>query len=341
MNRMIALAVLSLMIVVTGCGPKGPTATVDLSYTTQPKEPLPDEYMHIAVRNANMAGDTGEYDQDKWSVMTADLVQYNLQHAAEQHNIPIRLVDREHLKLAIDETDLKDAGIVESDDSVGSRAIQAASALLTSKVTIKIDKQKGKGRTVSAGSMFAWARGGGGSVQTTEVDKESRNITVVCQFQLKANDGSNNIIASHSGKPLQDYSRGKTSPFFGGSKTESDMTPRDKVIGDMIEKQLREFMAKFVPTEIEATVTVKSGKTEMSVAGVRALVIDDYETALNNFKAAVSEEPDDHASYFGAGVACEKLNRPEEALKYYKQAQSLKTKEGKYADAVDRVSGLL
>ncbi|MFH1416949.1 MAG: tetratricopeptide repeat protein [Planctomycetota bacterium] len=340
MNRMTALAVLSLVIVITGCGPKGPTATVDLSYTTQPKTPLDEQHMHIAVRNANMAGDTGEYDQDKWSVMTADLIQYNLQRAAERHNIPLQLVDREHLKLAMEETDLADAGITESDGSVATAAIKAATAIITSKVTIKIDKQKGKGRTVSAGSMFAWARGGGGSVQTTEVEKESRNITVVCQFQLKA-AGSNDMLASHSGKPLQDYTRGKTSPFFGGSKTESDMTPRDKVIGDMIEVQLRQFMAKFVPTEIEATVKVKPGKTEMSVSGVRALVIDDYETALDNFKAAVSEMPDDHASYFGAGVACEKLNRLSEALQYYKQAQSLKTKEGKYADAVARVSAFL
>ena len=52
----------------------------------------------------------------------------------------------------------------------------------------------------------------------------------------------------------------------------------------------------------------------------------------------MSETPDDHESMFGAGVCCEKLNKIEDARKYYRQAQSIKPKEENYNQAVARVS---
>jgi hypothetical protein len=330
---------LILVIVLTGCS-KTQIATVEFASTIQPKEPLPEKYMHIAVRNADISGDTQEFDQKKWSTMTADLIQYDLQQAAEKHNVPLKLVDREHLKLAMEEKDLAAAGVTDSGDKVASAQIQGASAVITSKVTIKIDKQKGKGRTIS--SMGGWASGwgGGGGVDSQEVDKESRNITVQCQFQLK-DAATNDIIVSYTGKPTQEYTKaGRTSPFFGGSKTESEMTPRDKVIGEMIDRQLREFMVKFVPTEIDATATVKPSKHEMSIAGVRALVSDDYETALQDFKQAIAADTSDYRSMFGAGVACEKLKKYDGALKYYKQARSFEAKDPEYARAVERVAAI-
>lgn len=339
MKKLFSLSVLGLIVAFAGCS-KGPTAIVEFTYTTQPKQPLSEEHMQIAVKNANMAGDTDEFDQSKWSTMTADLIQYNLERAAEDHNIPLKLVDREHMKLALDEKDLAASGITESDDNLEMSALKGAKAIITSKVTIKIDKQKGKGRTVDALSGFGSRWGGGGSVSTTEVDKESRNITVQCQFQFK-DAATNDILVSHNGKPSQNFEKGKTNPFFGGSKTESDMTPRDKIIGEMIDYQLRQFMAKFVPVTIEATVEVKGTSDEACQAGIKALVIEDWETALSHFKQALSEEPNSDKVLFAAGVACEKLGRLPEALKYYKQARSFDTKEGKYEAAVERVSNAM
>ncbi len=332
-------ALLAAVMAVQGCGPKGPTAIVSLNCTIEPKEPLPEQYLNIAVRNADVSGDTEEFDQSKWSVMTADLVQYHLQAAAEKHDVPLKLVDREHVKLALEEKDLAAAGITDSGDEVAQAALKGASAIITSKVTIKIDKQAGKGRTIDAVSAIGWARGGGGSVHTTEVDKESRAITAQCQFQLK-DAATNEVIVPYSGKPTQHFSKTKTSPFFGGSKTEAHMTPRDKIIGEIVEQQVQAFVQKFLPVDIETSVTVKPGKSESSVAGVRALVVDDYETALENFKQAISEDTDDHRSLFGAGVACEKLRQFDQALKYYKQALSLETKDQQYNEAVRRVSPL-
>jgi len=334
---------LTLLIVVTGCS-KSQVATVDFSSTIQPKQPLPEKYMNIAVRNADVTGDTQEFDQKKWSTMTADLIQYSLQQAAEKYKVPLKLVDREHVKLAMEEKDLAAAGLTDSGDKVASAQLQGATAVITSKVTIKIDKQKGKSSTIT--DLGSWASGwhggggGGGGAHSEEVEKESRNIAVQCQFQLK-DPATNEIIVSYTGKPMQEYTKaGKTSPFFGSGKTEADMTPRDKIIGDMVDRQLREFLVKFIPTDIDATATVKPSKHEMSAAGVRALVTDDYETALQNFKQAIAADNADHRSMYGAGVACEKLKKYDEALKYYKQALSFEPKNAEYAQAVERVSAI-
>lgn len=338
MKRFSVLGTLALFLLVTGCGKKV-TATVDVAYTLEPRQPLAEQYMSIAVYDARMEGDKGEFDEQKWSEMTADLIQYNLQQAAEQHQVPLKLVDREHMKVALGEKDLAAADITDAGDEVASAKIVGASAILTSKITIKIDKQTGKGRTVSDIGGWGSRWGGGGSVHTDEVEKESRNITVTCQFQLK-DAGTNETIVAFSGKPTQHYERGKPSPFFGGSKTESDMTPRDKIIGEIVESQLQQFLVKFVPTETAASIKVEASGNEASQGAVRMLVVDDFEGALAGFKQAISENQDDHKSLFGAGVCCEKLGQLDEALKYYKRALSLETKDKKYNAAVERVSSV-
>ena len=190
--------------------------------------------------------------------------------------------------------------------------------------------------------MFASVFGGGGGMSTSEVEKESRNITVSCQFQIK-DAGTNEIIASHNGRPAQYHNKAKRPGFFfGSSKTEADMEPRDRIIGALIEKQLKQFMCKFVPTDIETSCEIRPSSHEMSIAGVEMLVAatdtSDFEIALGNFKQAIAEKATDHRSLFGAGVSCEKLKKFPEALKFYTRARPYEKDEQKYADAVERVS---
>jgi tetratricopeptide (TPR) repeat protein len=118
------------------------------------------------------------------------------------------------------------------------------------------------------------------------------------------------------------------------------MNPRDQVIGGFIEKHALDFLAKFVPTESQVTFTVEPSSNENSIKGVRAMVVDDWAGALTLLKQAIveSKNGDDDESLFAAGVCCEKMNQMEDALKYYKQAQSLDPEELKYASAVSRAS---
>jgi hypothetical protein len=337
MVRLASRFSLGVFLVCTGCGSSSQVATVEFSELIEPESPLDAGHMQIAVMNANVSGSTDEFDQDKWSTMTADMIQHFLEQSRESYNIPLKLVDREHLKLTMGEKDLAAAGITDSGDSLASAAVKGADTILTSKVTVKIDKQVGKQRTIDAMSVFGSAWGGGGGIDTTEVDEERRNITVTCQFQLK-DAATNDIIASYNGMPEQDTQETSSGFFFGSSQTEADMTPRDQVIGSIIERQAKQFMSKFVPVRIEERIEVEASGHEASEAGVRALVIEDFELALDHFKQAIAEDPEDEESLFGAGVACEKLKRFDDARKYYKLAQSLEAENPNYRQAVRRVS---
>ena len=344
MKRSLTMIGLTAMILAVGCGPSA-TARVHFSYVESPSQPLSPEYSKIAVYDATMMGDTNEYDQNKWSKMTADMLRYYLQQARERHGMSVQVVDRQHLDKAAGEQDLADAGLTEDRRGTGSSGFEGVDAVLTSDITVKIDKQRGSGRTVDAMSVAAFAGrawgGGGGSIRTTEVAEEARNITVSCQFQLKDASG-NRMLVTHSSLPRQDYVETNASPFFGSSKTEKNMPPRDKVIGDMIEQHMFDFLGKFVPVSKEFDVEAKSSRHEMSVAGVRALnraaTDSDYQQALDMLKQAIAEAPDDHRSHFAAGVCCEKLGNMAEARRHYKTAESLKPKEGKYAVGAARVA---
>ena len=314
-----------------------PVATVNFNKTVQPKTPLSSQYMEIAVLNANMEGSSGEFDEQKWSKMTADIVQYYLEEAAEKHNIPLKLIDREHLKMAQGEKDLASAGVTDKGDALGSAQFKGASAIITSKVTVKVDKQAGKKKRINPLSVVGGALNRGSGIHSEEVEEESRNITVNAQFQLK-DPATNDIIVSHNAPPTQEFTNAKASPFFGSGKTEANMTPRDTVIGGMIEKDVQDFLAKIVPVEIKAEVKVEPSRHSDCVKGVEALVIEDYQTALDHFKKSISKHDKDEESYFGAGVASEKLGKMEDAKRYYKIAQSLDSKRPEYNAAVARIS---
>jgi hypothetical protein len=342
MKRVLVLAMVGVMVAAVGCGKKQ-TAMVDFSYTIKPAQTLSDD-LKVAVMDARVdsqvEGDKGEFDEKKWSELAAEMIRGRLQNSAQKNKLPITLVDREHLKKSLGEKDLAAANLTDSPDEMASAKVEGANAILTSKITVKIDKQKGTGRTVSGLGAVAGHWGGGGNVETEQVDKESRGITVTCQFEL-LDAAKHAIIVAYSGEPTQHFEKGKTSPFFGGSKTESDMTPRDKIIYAIVDDQLTRFLGKFVPTELKDSCEVPSGKNKLSQEAVRAMVVDDYDGALTKFKAALVEDGEDHKSLFGAGVCCEKLDKMPEALKYYKQARSLEPKNEQYTAAVQRVSMLM
>lgn len=331
----LALSVCLVAVGMTGCGgSKKTTATVNFSMTTKPKEPLPEQYMRIAVYNADVIAEAGSdsFDEKKWREMAADFVQSELQRAADQHNIPIKLVDREHMKASLGEKDMAAAGMTDSGDAVATATSAGATAILTSKITIKIDKQSKT--EYKQGHSFRGIGFGGG-----EKTEESRNITVSCQFQLK-DAGTNEIIYGYTGRPRQQHEGGKGG-MFKKSKTEVEMTPRDEVIGGIIEKELAVFMSKFVPVKFESETMVEPSGHESSKAGVRCLTAEDWEQALTNFKAAIAEDAGDHESLYGAGVASEKLNQYEEARRYYKQALSYEPEMELYKAGLDRAEDQL
>ena len=97
-----------------------------------------------------------------------------------------------------------------------------------------------------------------------------------------------------------------------------------------------------VPCEVEYGYELKSSGNEDSGKGIRAMRMDDYESAMQFFKAAVAENPEDHRSAFAMGVAGELMKDWDLALKHYRQALGMpgldEDEQAMYTAAKNRVA---
>lgn len=158
-----------------------------------------------------------------------------------------------------------------------------------------------------------------------EVEEVSRRLTVQCSFTLvDAVTGQALLIY----KPPAYQKLDKASPdfIFGGVQS-AKLDPVDHFIGELVERAVQEFVSLMVPTEVEYRYELL-GKHKAGEAGIRALRADDYEMAFAQFQKEATKYDDEPQPLFALGVISELMGRPEEALKFYRQAAASKDAEG-------------
>lgn len=319
-----------------GCG-GSEKAIVPISYTLKPTKGLPPGLQTVAV----LPAERGPATDEKWSDMTVSIIQHLIQQANDKYGYNLQVADRTETKKVFAESDMVAAGMTPTSGTLGAPAkVLGVQAFILSKINVKVEKHKGKKRTVDGMSMAAWAGrhwgGGSGSVSTTEVETVTRNMTVQTEFKLTDAKTSKNW-ATWAPKPYRATEKTKASPFFGSSKTEAELTPRDQIIGTLVERGARDFCSQFIPCEVEYEVEVKSSGNEACQQGVKLLRGDMYAEALAQFRTAITEDPQDHRALFAAGVSCEKLRKCDEALNFYKKA-FMQEPEAEYAEAKKRMA---
>jgi tetratricopeptide (TPR) repeat protein len=329
-------AVVSVVLAgLVGCG-GSEKAIVPISYTLAPSKGLPPGLTTVAI----LPAERGPATDDKWSDMTASVVRAIIQKSNEQFGTNLRVADYDETKKIFAQSDMAAAGMIDSPGNLGESAkMLNAQAFILSKINVKVDTQKGKKRTVSGLSGAGWGGygwgGGGGSVDTAEVETVRRHMTV--QTEFKITDASTAKVWDSWSDTYESTEKTKASPFFGSSQTEAELDSTDMIIGTLVERGAREFLSKLIPCPVEYEVEVKSSGNEACQRGVQYLRGDLYEEALEQFKIAIAENPEDDKACFGAGVACEKLGRYDEAYTYYQRACVAK-RDQEYVAAKDRMA---
>ncbi|HSW44448.1 MAG TPA: hypothetical protein VLM89_02645 [Phycisphaerae bacterium] len=333
---------------VGGCG-KSETYNVTISYVLEPTQKLPEGLTTLAILDAGVEtkeGDTEDKDRSvKWATIAADMMEKMIQDSALKFGSGLTVAKRRDTTKVMAEKDMKMAGLVDGGAAAQAAKLLEVQGIIASKLNIRVEVKEGKSRTVSAASIAAWGGrhwgGGSGSVDTEEVSNISRNMTVQCSFSLMdATTGE--AIFQFSPKPFRKFDNQKPGPVFGSSKTEADLDSVDGIIGELVEQGTREFVSMFVPCEVEYAYQLESGKSEESARGVRLLRSDDLEGAMQSFKAALAEDPEDHRSAFAMGVASEFMKNWDDALKYYRQASGMpnlsEEEQNMYLAAKNRVT---
>lgn len=342
-------AVLACMAVVaipaTGWGRE--EITVTTSYVIQPSKEIPEGLTTVAVLDAGTEIDGSEDDDraKKWATIAADMMEHMIHESATEFKSGLTVAKRRDTTKVLAEQDLKAAGLVDAGTATKAAKLLNVQALVTSKVNVRVEVKKSKKTTfditrVSGFGGRGWG-GGSGSIGAREAEQISRNMTVQCKFSM-IDAGTGEALFEYAPKPFRKTDKKKPSPIFGRSSGEGDLDPVDEYIGELVEKGTREFVSMFIPCKVEITMELRSSREDASEDGVAAMRGDDYEAAMNHFKAAVAEESDDHESVFLMGVCCELAGKWDDALKYYRKAAGMKDLDDEeialYVSAKDRMA---
>ncbi len=326
---MTALAVATL---IAGCGPKAEKATVTVSYVLEPSKSLPAGMKSLAVLDAGTGAGTDEI----WSQMAANIIQDTVQQSNRRFNLGLTIVDRKQTAQVMKEKDMALAGLVSGAEAAEVAKLHHVQGIICSEVKVREETHTGKRKTIKASSLLTAAMGRGRGIQTEEVEEVSRDLTVQASFKL-VDAATAKDWDTHT-SPLmrkRDQSRPR---FIGGeSASTADLTPRDRVIGELVERAVRQFVSRLIPCDVNHPITLESSKNEQCINGVKLLRADDYTGALDAFKGALAEDPEDHRAAFAAGVTSELLKDSDAALGYYRKAVAIKG-EPEYADAKNRLA---
>ncbi len=314
-------------------------ANVRFSYVVEPERSLPAGLETVAILPAKIGPTTDE----KWSDLCVTVLQSLVNESRDRFGTPISVSDRRDTQVTFDEADLAAAGMSTKRGGSGGKLLAAQAAIL-SNINVKVERHVGRERTISGIDIGAltgrnWrgdrVRGGHAAVQTDEVETVTRNMTVQSEFKL-VDTADNRVLAHYSPAPYRATDRTHASAFFGSSQTEASLTPRDRIIGTLVEKAAREFVSQLMPCRVDVNTVVVSSGQESCVRGVKLLRGELYGEAIEAFENALAGNPDDHRAAYGAGIACEASGRYEKAMDHFRRACTGE-ENMEYREALDRV----
>jgi tetratricopeptide (TPR) repeat protein len=298
-----------------GGGRSKEVANVSVSHVTKPTQSLPRGITTVAVIDSAATDDA----EAKWSKIAANMISGLLKESARASGANLKIADRQNLAKTMAENDLELAGMVSGAEAAKATKVLKVDGLILSAIKVKVEKHVGTKRTITGTDLIAspYTRT---PVRTQTVQKVTRNITVQCSFRLQ--DRANRVIFDHVSPVLRKTDETKPSPFWGSDQTEAELTPRDKIIGELVEKEVRRFIGTFLPVKVEETIVVHASKNDACEAGVRMLAAGEYDEAIAMFNQAIaeSEEGQDKYATFGLGAAHEVKGEYEKALEYYRKA---------------------
>ena len=331
-GRIVMVLTVGLMVVVTTGCQKKEQATVLIRYDFKPTKGLPPGMKSLAVLPMEAKGE----NEAKWQEMATEMMHARIVRANQQNNLGLKIADRKNVQAVNQEKEAMRAGLVEMDQAQEAAKLIKVQGLIMGRCIIKVEVHEGQKRTVSSVGAVAGRYFGGGSVGTDKSKSISRNVTVQVTFRLLDAANGKDWFTWSPKKPFMVSDKKKPGPFFGSDQTEADLDPRDQLVGMCVEEAVTEFLSYLMPCDYEFKLDIESSTDKNCVMGVKLIRGEDFEGAVDSFKAALAENPEDDRAAFNLGVVYEIMGKHEDALRAYKKACVLKN-EPEYTEARDRV----
>lgn len=322
--------------VMVGCGASRQAAPMQFHYDVAPSKGLPRGVSALYVAPATIGPNTDA----QWSDLTANILRDLVQDSASRLNSGVTLTDRRDTQGVFDEADLRASGM--STQEGGSPGqLMASDGRILSNINVKVTEEETKDQTLDITNIGGWGGhgGGGGNVsgQTREVSGVRRTVIVQADFKLLDNNNRQWHAGGGTFGPYVDQTK-KPSPLFGSSRGKGDLSAVDQTIYAIVEDAARGFVSEIVPCRIDVSTQVTSSNNKACAEGVKLLRGGPgmYPSAVNQFEAALVENPNDHQAAYGAGVACEAMGDYNRALDFYRRA-CVASSNREYIEARTRV----
>ncbi|MBI4578422.1 MAG: hypothetical protein HY718_01880 [Planctomycetes bacterium] len=135
---------------------------VTVSYLVGPARPLPEGLRAVAVINSGVsaAGIKQDEREGKWSIMAADMIEAMLQAGSALSHPPLAVAKRSETQAVLREHDLALAGMVGGDQAAAAGKLLSVQGLITSRIIVNIDEQRGTRSTIDWMSIMGGAMRG-------------------------------------------------------------------------------------------------------------------------------------------------------------------------------------
>jgi len=321
-RQSMAMALVLSGAFVIGCGGGG--RSIELRYQRPAEYDIPANIRCVGV--ARFGGQTAQ--DTKWGDIASDQLAADLDAYGRKYE-RYELVDRKRLAAILDEQDLQMAiADVPSATEAGKVANVDAMIYGTVHVTNRdqhetrtaFDPLARRTKTVSYVRRYCMA-----AVNFTMDDittgKTLAAVAVVREYDSQQGANKNKGISG-------------AKKFMGFA--EEAPPPSEKVISDLIDQCVQEFLGKISPHDVVVTVKLAGGGSELVKTGNKLATAGDYKEALECYQQAMKLAPADHEAVFNAGVMHEALGELQMAEPLYDKAFQIEPKE-RYIFARQRV----
>lgn len=313
-HALMLLGFLTAAIPMAGCGEEAP---IELSYVRPATYPIPEKIKRVAV--AEFKSTTPD---PVWGGIASDKLASELDKVNREFN-RYQLVDRRNLAKVMHEKDLQ---IMNSDTAVQAGKLADVQAMLYGTVAVKVTDERASRMVLDPFSQ-----------SMKEKYYTKRNCYVSVNITMTDVDTAATLHTFTLSKTFDSDKDAKGSALGKVMGFNSDNPPAaSDTVNQLLDVVVADFIQQISPHRQVISERLESGKGPAVDKGNKLAKEKEYADALDQYRKAIKEHPDDDGAFFNAGLMCEALGDFDGAGDYYSKAVQMGDKE-KYIKARKRV----
>ncbi len=305
----VGLAVIISGLALVGCGEE--KAQISIKYDRPAQYDIPKGVNKIAIVQFGAKQGT----EKKWGEIATD----KLTSAMDEYNKKFHryvIVDRKRVSAIMDERDFQ-MSIADTNEAVKLGKIANVDAMIYGSVYVTENVEENKSSIPTPyGSIPVTTRRYQSTAAINFTMDDIHTSKTICSVT---------VMRKYDSKDKEDKEKYK--------KYEKNMSAITTI---MIQECVEEFISKVSPHQVSVKVNLEKGESPLTAEGNKFAKEQEYADAIDLYRGALNEKPDDYGAMFNMGLCYEALGQMDNAYQAYSKAVKLHP-ESKFIKARRRV----